>query len=67
MIVLKIFLILLILVAVCHTLFCIYLSIVEREFIKREVMKGWQLNLNLVLFICVLLFYVWSMFFISKL
>ncbi|VEV88363.1 hypothetical protein, partial [Staphylococcus phage Stab23] len=67
MIVLKILLILLILVAICHTLFCIYLAIVEREFIKREVMRGWKLNLSLVLFICSLLLYIWSIFFISKL
>ena len=64
MIALKIFLIFLVLAAVCHVLFCIYLSIVEMEFIKKELMKSGYLYLNLFLFICVLVFYICLVLFI---
>lgn len=66
MIALKIFVIFIVLVAILHTLFCIYLTIVERDFIKEELMNSWYLYLNLFLFICTLIFYIWIVIFISN-
>lgn len=64
MIVLKLFVILIVLIAICHLLFCIYLMIKDREFIKKELMEPWKLYLNLFLFICILLFYIGIVVFI---
>lgn len=59
-----VFVILIVLIVICHLLFCIYLMIKEREFIKKELMEPWKLYLNLFLFICILLFYIGIVVFI---
>ncbi|XWX31183.1 hypothetical protein WGPJNHAJ_CDS0136 [Staphylococcus phage PG-2021_19] len=64
MIVLKLFVILILLIVICHVLFCIYLMIKDREFIKKELMEPWKLYLNLFLAIFILLFYIGNVVFI---